>query len=338
MSGAHGAINGPLDPTRRWRLASGALTSLVLPIALVLVFTTFACISEGFLSGANLRSILVNHFALLAIVAFAMTFAVATGGIDLSLGTAIDFAGFAFVSLILHGQPVWLSALAGLAAGASVGVFNAALISGIGVSPFLATLGSLFVGRSVQQLLTNGGNPVYLPPNLLAEGLRFLGHGTIFALPVPLLLALLVALLSALILGASRFGRILVYAGVQSEILHYSGLRLRWYIAFSYILAALIAALAGLILTSTVTVYIPNSGTAFTLNAIGAAFIGTTLSRLGRANILGSALGVLLLAIVGNGLLLSGLNFYWQQVGTGALILLVLAISFSRRSGAAKGH
>lgn len=129
-------------------------------IALVVVFAVFAYAAPSFLTAANLQSILVNNFTLLAIISIAMTFAVAAGGIDLSVGTAIDFASFAFVSMVLAGQPMALALLAGIAGGVVVGVFNAVLISGIGVSPFLATLGTLFVGRSVQQLLTNGGNPV----------------------------------------------------------------------------------------------------------------------------------------------------------------------------------
>jgi ribose transport system permease protein len=103
----------------------------------------------------------------------------------------------------------------------------------------------------------------------------------------------------------------------------------------TFILAGVIAAIAGLVLTATVTVYIPSSGNAFLLNAIGATFIGTTLSPLGRPNIPGTVLGVLLLSVVANGLLLTGLNFYWQQVATGTLIFAVLAFSFINRKTAA---
>lgn len=134
-----------------------------LVLALIVVFAIFSLTTSTFLTFANLQSVLVNNFTLLAIVSVAMTFAVASGGIDLSVGTAVDMASFAFVSVVLAGQPVAIAALAGLVAGGLVGAFNALLISGIGISPFLATLGTLFIGRSIQQMLTNGGNPVYLP-------------------------------------------------------------------------------------------------------------------------------------------------------------------------------
>jgi ribose transport system permease protein len=317
------------------RTTSGNLIAIAarfaLFAALVVVFSLFALLAPSFLSTGNLQSLLVNNFTLLAIVAVAMTFAVASGGIDLSVGAAIDFASFAFVSLVLAGQPVWLGLIAGLGAGAAVGLFNAVLISGIGLSPFLATLGTLFVGRSIQQLLTNGGNPVYLPQTGIPESFRALGHGAILGVPLSLTAALVIAALAGLVLSQTRFGRVIIAAGIQADVVRYSGLPLRLYLAGAYILVGLIAAAAGLILTSTVTVYIPNSGNAFLLNAIGAAFIGTTIHPHGRPNIIGTILGVLLLAIVSNGLLLSGLNFYWQQVGTGALIFLVLALSFATR-------
>jgi ribose transport system permease protein len=299
--------------------------------ALVIVFALFALLAPSFLSAGNLQSLLVNNFTLLAIMAVAMTFAVASGGIDLSVGAAIDFASFSFVSLVLAGQSVWLGLIAGLGAGAAVGLFNAVLISGIGLSPFLATLGTLFVGRSIQQLLTNGGNPVYLPQTGIPESFRALGHGALLGVPLSLAIALAIAVLAGLVLSQTRFGRVILASGIQADVVRYSGLPLRLYLTGAYVLVGLIAAVAGLILTSTVTVYIPNSGNAFLLNAIGAAFIGTTIHPHGRPNIIGTVLGVLLLAIVSNGLLLSGLNFYWQQVGTGALIFLVLALSFATR-------
>ncbi|ARO33697.1 sugar ABC transporter permease protein (plasmid) [Rhizobium sp. NXC14] len=318
------------------RLIAAGAARYGLVLALVAVSTIFSAATPTFLTLANLQSILVNNFTLLAIVSIAMTFAVSSGGIDLSVGTAMDFASFAFVSLVLAGQPVAIAALAGLAAGALVGAFNALLISGIGVSPFLATLGTLFIGRSVQQLLTNGGNPVYLPPSGVPEAFRVLGHGTIGGFPVPLAVAILIIAAAAVVFARTRFGRVILSIGIQPAVVRYSGIAASAHIAATFVIVGLIAAVAGLILTATVAVYIPSSGNAFLLNAIGATFIGTTLSPLGRPNVGGTVLGVLLLSIVANGLLLTDLNFYWQQVGTGTLIFAVLALSFINRKSAGR--
>ncbi|CAN7708018.1 ABC transporter permease [Rhizobium sp. LjRoot258] len=315
------------------RYAAG-LARYGLILALVVVFSIFSAAAPTFLTLGNLQSILVNNFTLLAIVSIAMTLAVSAGGIDLSVGTAVDFASFAFVSLVLTGEPIAIALLGGLTAGAVVGAFNAILISAIGVSPFLATLGTLFIGRSIQQLLTNGGNPVYLPPAGVPEAFRFLGHGVIAGVPVPLLIAALIIAGASVLLSRTRFGRVVLSIGIQPSVVRYSGVGLSPHVAATFILAGIIAAVAGIILTATVTVYIPSSGNAFLLNAIGATFIGTTFSPLGRPNVAGTVLGVLLLSIVANGLLLTGLNFYWQQVGTGTLIFAVLAFSFINRKAA----
>ncbi|UWU24137.1 ABC transporter permease (plasmid) [Rhizobium sp. CB3060] len=319
------------------RAIAGGLVRYGLILALVAVFAAFSIATPTFLTLANLQSVLVNNFTLLAIVSIAMTFAVSLGGIDLSVGTAADFASFAFVSLVLAGQSVVFAAAAGLGAGALVGAFNALLISGIGVSPFLATLGTLFIGRSIQQLLTNGGNPVYLPPTGVPESFRYLGHGTIGGFPVPLAVSVVIIAAAAIVFARTRFGRVVLSIGVQPSVVRYSGVASRSHVAMTFILVGLIAAVAGLILTATVTVYIPSSGNAFLLNAIGATFIGTTLSPLGRPNVAGTVLGVLLLSIIANGLLLTDLNFYWQQVGTGTVIFAVLALSFTSRKSSTAG-
>ncbi|PSH65213.1 ABC transporter permease [Phyllobacterium sophorae] len=301
-------------------------------IALAGVFAFFSFATSTFLTSANLASILVNNFTLLAIIAVAMTFAVSAGGIDLSVGTAVDFASFAFVSLVLSGHSVGLAVIAALASGAIVGLVNALLIAGVGITPFLATLGTLFIGRSAQQLLTNGGNPVYLPQTGIPPLFGFIGHGHILGIPVPLVIVGLLIIAASTLLFSTRFGRVVLAIGVQQSVARYSGLRISGHIGLVYVISGFVAALAGIILTSTVSVYIPNSGNAFMLNAIGATFIGTTLSREGRPNVPGTVLGVLLLSIVANGLLLTGLSFYWQQVGTGLLIFIVLAASFLNRS------
>lgn len=320
--------NAPKLPGLRVR----DLARYALVFAIFGVVAVFANLAPSFLTGANLLSVLANNVALLAIVSIAMTFAVASGGIDLSVGTAVDFSSFAFISLVLSGVPVSAAVVLALLAGGGVGALNGVLISVIGISPFLATLGTLFIGRSVQQLLTNGGNPVYLPQTSIPEAFSFIGHGRLVGVPVPLVITLFLIVVTATILARSRFGRVLMATGIQASVVRYSGLSVSRTVAAAYIIAGLIAAVAGIMLTATVNVYIPSSGNAFLLNAIGATFIGTTIHPLRRPNVTGTALGVLLLSLVSNGLLLSGLNFFWQQVATGVLIFSVLAFSFKTKS------
>ncbi|MEK6292924.1 MAG: ABC transporter permease, partial [Paraburkholderia tropica] len=111
----------------------------------------------------------------------------------------------------------------------------------------------------------------------------------------------------------------------------YSGLPVAAVVVATFVAGALIYGVVGLLLASMVKAYVPQAGNGYLLNAIGATFIGTTLSRTRRPNVPGTLLGVLLLSLVANGLLLIGWNFYWQQVATGVLIFAVLALSFASR-------
>jgi ribose transport system permease protein len=297
------------------------LLPLTLPLVFAVIVLVFALQAPGFLSGGNLKSLVLNNFVLLAIVAIGMTYAVAAGGIDLSVGTALDFASFSFVVLLNDGHGWAVAATGALVAALLVGVVNAGLIAGLRISPFLATLGTLFIGTSAQQLLSDGGQPIYISQGVKPEltGLT------------PLLIVLGLALLYGLALARGRLGRELLAQGTQPLLAYYLGLSVQRIVTVVALATALACGVAGVLLSSTVSAYVPLSGNAFLLNAIGAVFIGTTLSRQGRANVPGTLLGVLFINVIANGLLLIGWNFYWQQVATGVLIFVVLAFSFASR-------
>ncbi|WP_338486391.1 ABC transporter permease [Pseudomonas trivialis] len=298
-----------------------ALLPLTLPLVFVVIVVVFAMQAPGFLSAGNLKSLVLNNFVLLAIVSIGMTYAVAAGGIDLSVGTALDFASFSVV-VLLNGGHGWAVATAGaLVAALLVGLVNAVLIGGLRISPFLATLGTLFIGTSAQQLLSDGGQPIYM-----AQGLKPGVAGL-----TPLLIVLGLALFYGLLLARGRLGRELLAQGTQPLLAYYSGLSVRRIVTVVALITALACGVAGVLLAATVSAYVPLSGNAFLLNAIGAVFIGTTLSRQGRANVFGTLLGVLFINVIANGLLLIGWNFYWQQVATGVLIFVVLTFSFASR-------
>lgn len=302
-------------------MSARALLPLTLPLVFTLIVVVFALQAPGFLSVGNLQSLVLNNFVLLAIVAIGMTYAVAAGGIDLSVGTSLDFASFSFVVLLNAGHAWAFAATGALIAALLVGVVNAGLIAGLRISPFLATLGTLFIGTSAQQLLSDGGQPIYI-----AQGLKPELTGL-----TPLLIVLGLGLLYGLALARGRLGRELLAQGTQPLLAYYSGLSVRRIVTVVALATALACGVAGVLLSSTVSAYVPLSGNAFLLNAIGAVFIGTTLSRQGRANIPGTLLGVLFINVIANGLLLIGWNFYWQQVATGVLIFAVLTFSFASR-------
>ncbi|WP_175773241.1 ABC transporter permease [Paraburkholderia phenazinium] len=309
----------------------GRLQRFALVGALLAVIAFFAVFAPGFARADNLADVLLNNFALLAIASLGMTLVLSLGAIDLSLGTSIDVASLAFVLLSAHHVGVVPAALGGLAAAFVVGAFNGVLTGWFGIAPFLATLGTLFIGQTVQQLATDGGQPMYLLNIALPPLFSALAHGTLAGLPVPLWIVAVLALAVHVTLAHATFGRQLTALGAQPGVARYSGLPVAAITAVTFIASALIYGVVGLLLSSTVKAYVPQAGNGYLLNAIGATFIGTTLSPTRRAGVVGTLLGVLLLSLVANGLLLIGWNFYWQQVATGALIFAVLAVSFAQR-------
>ena len=317
----------PARPGNRCRVGQLAAQA-TLPVALIAVFVFFALAAPGFFTTGNLRSLLVDHFVVLGFVAGAMTLVVIAGGIDLSLGTAADMASLAFAQSLLAGMGFTAALASALAAAVAVGLLNAVLIGVIGIAPFLATLGTLFIGQSVQQLASGGGQTLYLMNLRLPSAIGFVAHGSPLGIPMPIWLV--GSCLAGLWLLTERtvFGQRIAALGLQRSAARLSGLPVRRDTALVYVLAAGCCAVTGVLLSCNVKSYAPGAGGAYVLDAIGATFIGTTLHSSHRPSIAGTILGVLMLSVVADGLVLVGWSFEWQQVASGLLVLAILAISF----------
>jgi ribose transport system permease protein len=196
-------------------------------LALVAVFAFLAVQAPGFLNPTNLLNILVQNFALLALVSLGMTLVISTGGIDLSVGTSIDMGSLVFISLISSHYPLLVALVGGALGALAVGALNAFLIAVLGITPFLATLGTLFIGESVQQLATNGGQPIYLITGSLPPGFTFIGRGVLTGIPFPFYVVTASIGAFFLLIHATRFGRQIVAFGAKAGVAWYSGVRIR---------------------------------------------------------------------------------------------------------------
>ncbi|QTG82112.1 ABC transporter permease [Arthrobacter crystallopoietes] len=314
--------------------ASQVLPRLIAPVALAGILLTFSLLSPNFLVPGNLLSVL-SQMAILALVAVGLTVVVRAGGIDLSIGVALDLAALGAAALIADGYRAWVAIAVGLFFGLLVGAVNAALIVGLKIPPFLATLSVWFIGTSVQQLLTGGGAPIYLSTPRVPIEFALLGRGYVLDLDGVVLTVAIVAVVVAVLLGLTRWGRAVTLAGEQPTAARISGLRVNRLSVSAYLLCSLVAAFAGVILAARTNGFVPGSGQAYLMDAIGAVFIGATLSRFGRVSVPGTLVGVLIFGLLSNGMNLIGLSFFWQGLGRGIVLLaiLLLGVLLARNSG-----
>lgn len=310
------------------------LTQAIAPVTLAAILFFFSIMTPTFLTGDNLVAV-ISQMALLALVATGLTIVIRAGGIDLSIGVALDLGALASAALIYDGYRAWVAVVGGLLAALLVGLVNAGLIVLLKIPPFLATLSIWFVGTSVQQLFTNGGAPIYLSAPRVPEGFAVIGRGYWLEIDAAVINFVVVAILVTLLIAVTRYGRKLTHTGEQPGAAFFSGLKTKRLTASSYVLCSLIAGFAGVILASRTNSFVPGSGQAYLMDAIGAVCIGATLSRFGRVSVPGTLVGVLIFALLSNGMNLVGLSFFWQGLGRGLVLLavLVLASFLAKRSG-----
>ncbi|MGW3623755.1 ABC transporter permease [Streptomyces sp. NPDC000880] len=318
-----GKLTGVAQPRR---LILHLLGRYLVIIALVGIVVYFSLATPSFTTGNNLSNIL-SQSALLAIVATAMTVVVRAGGIDLSVGVALDLGAMVAVGFLQNGYIASVAVVAGLLTGVAVGVANAVFILVLRISPFLATLATLFIGESIQQVVTSGGNPTYLLPAQLPAGFNMFGKATVAGLDVAIAIAAVVLLVGWFLLERFRVGRALTSVGAQGKAALASGIAVRRVSLLAYVFSATLCALTGIILASRLSAYIPLSGGYYMLDSIAVVFIGTTLHREYRPNLPGTLLGVLVFGVLTNGLNLMGVSADWQGAVRGLVLLGVLGLT-----------
>jgi len=302
------------------------ITKYAFLAAFAALFVYFSVEATSFLSGSNLLNALEGSMILL-LIALSLTLVIGSGGIDLSAGTALDFgAWFAIAAMSTYGLPWPVAVLCALAGGALVGSVNAFLIVQLGVTPFLATLGTFFIGRSVQQIGTGGGANISYRD--APDAFRALSGGSTLFVPNDILIVGLVLAGYYLYMQRSKHGRRIEAMGLQDSAARTAGLRTRRYRVGIYIAAGVTCAVAGILLSSGLRIYTPNAGFSYLLDGIAAVFIGASMHPRSRPNVLGTLAGVLFLSMLNNGLDLLGLDFNAKAALRGLVLLVALTLAY----------
>lgn len=303
------------------------------PLILILVVLVVAVqVATGsLLTWQNMRGVLLDA-AVIAIAAVPCALLIIAGYIDLSVGSSLALGGVV-AGHVMHSSVASapLAVLLAMAAGALVGLVNAVVITVLGLSPFITTLGMLTAVRGIDQLISP------LPLSGFDASFQFLGIGSIATVPVPVLIAVVVMAVATVFLVAMPAGRHVYAIGVNREAAYLSGIATRRIPFLLYVASGAMAALAGV-----VTVARLNSapagqvGLGFELTVLTAILLGGIALTGGEGTILGVLVGVLFLGLLSNSLTLLGVTSFWQNVASG--LALVAAIGIAAATHALRGR
>nr|WP_219609058.1 ABC transporter permease [Pectobacterium brasiliense] len=296
-------------------------------LVILLAFLVFFSLQNPiFLTLGNWGNLLQGS-AVLLIVALAMTLVVTAGGIDLSVGVALDFgAAFALVALKVYGLPWQAAVLAALAGGALIGLLNAVLIIHCRIKPFLATLGTWFIGSSIERIYTEGGGPIAY--RRMAPQYHDLAVSDLWGVPVPIVIVAVLWLAYYLFFERTIAGKRIHAMGLNAPAALIAGVNVRRTMFWLLIVTSVTCAIGGVVLSANLRQFTPLAGQAYLMDAIAAVFIGTAFHAQGRPNVAGTLIGVLFLGMIANGLNLMGLNFIVKDALSGVILVLALALSF----------
>jgi ribose transport system permease protein len=330
MSGKKG-----LAAVRAKLFEAGARQKLLAFASLIVLIAFFGFASPQFLQIENVVSIL-QATAVNGVLAIASTFIIITGGIDLSVGTLMTFcAVMSGVFLTNWAMPLWIGVLAAIVFGALSGSISGFLVAKLRIPPFIATLGMMMLLKGLS-LVISGTRPIYFnnTPGFTRISQDSLIGSLIPALPIPnsVLILFLLAVLAAVALNKTLFGRYTFALGSNEEAIRLSGVNVDlWKIAV-YTVGGAICGIAGLLIASRLNSAQPALGQGYELDAIAAVVIGGTSLSGGTGTITGTMIGAFIMSVLVNGLRVMSVEQEWQIVVTGLIIIAAVYMDILRRS------
>ncbi|MDD3337700.1 MAG: allose ABC transporter [Lachnospiraceae bacterium] len=292
----------------------GTLSILVLMLVCLSIASP-----KYFLTADNFKQIGLQSTVYI-LLAFGEFFAILLAGIDLSVGSVAALVGMFIAMMLKAGVPIPLAILAGLLIALVFGAVNGILINALDLHPFVVTLGTNTIFRGITLVVSNG-SPVYGLPKAFKDM-----SGYVFGFPIPLLFALIMAVVLILFTTRSVAARNLYALGGNKQSAWYSGINTKHYTLFAHMLASLLAGVAGIIMTSRVGAAEPTAGDGYETFAIASCIIGGTSFFGGKGKIFGVLLGGLTIGTITNGLNILNVSSYYQKIVMGALIIGSVAL------------
>lgn len=289
-------------------------------IALVLLVVVIGVISPEFRTLSNFLSLL-RQSSINGFIAFGMTCVILTGGIDLSVGSVLALSTALCAGLITNGVPVGLSMILALVIGTALGAVSGLLVTKGRLQPFIATLITMTVYRGATMIFMDGK-----PISNLGDSftLKVVGKGNFYHIPIPAITFVVMFLIFMFVLEKTTFGRRVYATGSNEQSAKLAGINVNRTKLITYAISGCMSALSGLILLSRLSSAQPTLGSGYELDAIAAVALGGTSMNGGRGRVWGTFVGILIIAVLNNGLNILGVSSYYQDVVKGIVILIAV--------------
>jgi ribose transport system permease protein len=294
-------------------------------LAAILACLALSLLTDSFATERNLFNV-ARNFAFVAIIAIGMTAVIASGGIDLSVGSTVVLSAMVISVTMEAGTPFLMAAPLALIAALLVGMLNGVLVAYAGMPPFVVTLGTLSAARSLAMVLSDNKMIWNFGPD--HELLIWVGGGSTLGIPHPLYVLAALTLIMSLVFKWTRWGQHLFAIGSNENAALLTGIPVRRMKVSIYMFSALTAGMAGILMAGWLGSVTTNLGQAMELTVIAAAVIGGANLAGGEGNALGAVVGALLIEVIRNSLILLGISTFWQGMFIGTFI--VVAVAFDR--------
>lgn len=291
-------------------------------IGLVIFAVIVSILNPRFLTHANILNVL-RQTSINSIIAIGMTLVILTGGIDLSVGSILAFCGAVMASLLNAGYNPLLAFIVTLVLGLVFGFVNGFLVSKMKLQAFIVTLVTMTFLRGATLVFTEGKPITVDDGGILFENI---GGGYLFDIPIPIYIMIALFVAGHYLLMHTKFGRYTYAIGGNEEATKLSGINVDKVKMWVYGLCGMLSALAGVILTSRLYSAQPTAGSGYELDAIAAVVLGGTSLAGGVGRITGTALGALIIGVLGNALNLLNVSSYYQMMIKAIVILIAVLI------------
>ncbi len=291
-------------------------------LALVVLVIFVTIMNPSFMSPTNLLNLL-RQVSTNALIAFGMTFVIITGGIDLSVGSTLALSSALMAGMIASGLNPVLAMGMGLVLGAFLGACNGVMITKGKMAPFIATLATMTIYRGLTLVYTDGNPITGIGDSFI---FKYMGRGYLFGIPFPVVVMLLFFGVLYVLLHKMTFGRKTFALGGNEKAAFIAGIKSDRIKIAIYSISGLMAAVAGIIMTSRLNSAQPTAGNAYEMDAIASVVLGGTSLSGGRGRLVGTLIGALIIGTLNNGLNLLGVSSFYQQVVKGVVIIIAVLL------------